>query len=431
MIKWIEKTYIFILYSFFSLYIILIYPWGDNYYYANAKAYYFIGCMFLLALLAISLRVARDDRFVWKITTPESLMVIFLILIACSTLFSVKKSLVGDGTEHQGILIMLSCFLLFCLASRLEPRHMERLCQLIIFSSFLAAVYSILQFHHLAFLPQDAVMQFGRRTFSFFDNPDYFGSYLTLVIPITFTAFLLTLKSKRSVLYFIILCTQLLSLLESQTRSAWIGVAIGFFIIAIWVVRKRKQLVKTLALMIVAFCLIFTVSSSFSHQNNASRALSITKDVQKIVKNQNAGSAGASRWYIWQVSMPLIANHFWLGTGPNTFEQVFPKDSSQTKKYFGNDKVYDENNDYLQIALTMGVPALLIYLLILSLILFKGFRKAEELDVQQQLASYGLLAAIIGYLVQAFFNISVISVAPYFWLLLGFVVNRNKESFHY
>jgi putative inorganic carbon (HCO3(-)) transporter len=431
MIKWIEKTYIFILYSFFSLYIILIYPWGDNYYYANAKAYYFIGCMFLLALLAISLRVARDDRFVWKITTPESLMVIFLILIACSTLFSVKKSLVGDGTEHQGILIMLSCFLLFCLASRLEPRHKERLCQLIIFSSFLAAVYSILQFHHLAFLPQDAVMNFGGRTFSFFDNPDYFGSYLTLVIPMTFTAFLLSLKSKRSVFYFIILCTQLISLLESQTRSAWIGVAVSFFILAIWVVRKRKQLVKMLALMIVAFCLIFTVSSSFSHQNNASRALSITKDVQKIVKNQDAGSAGASRWYIWQVSMPLIANHFWLGTGPNTFEQVFPQDSSQAKKYFGNGKIYDENNDYMQIALTMGVPALLIYLLFLSLILFKGFRKAEELDAHQQLASYGLLAAIIGYLVQAFFNISVISVAPYFWLLLGFVVNRNKGSFHY
>ncbi|MDQ0200732.1 O-antigen ligase family protein [Neobacillus ginsengisoli] len=323
---------------------------------------------------------------------------------------------------------MLSYFILFSLATRLGSRHLEKLCHVIIISSLVASVYSILQFYHLAFLPQDAALKFGRRSFSFFDNPDYFGSYLTLVIPLTLTAFLLLHEVKRSVLYFIILCTQFIALLESETRSAWLGLAIGFLMIVMWVVWKGKKQLKKMALMIVAFCLIFTLSNLISHQTNVSRAVSITNDVQKIIKNEDAGSAGASRWYIWQVSLPLIENHFWFGTGPNTFEQVFhPKDSSQAKKYLGDGKIYDENNDYMQIALTMGVPALLVYLLFLSIIVFSGFRRAAlELDAHQQLFSYGLLAAIFGYLVQAFFNISVISVAPYFWLLLGFVVNKNR-----
>ena len=74
----------------------------------------------------------------------------------------------------------------------------------------------------------------------------------------------------------------------------------------------------------------------------------------------------------------------------------------------------------------MGVPALLIYLLILSIIVFRGIRQIKQLDIHQQLFSIGLLAAIIGYLVQAFFNIGVVSVAPYFWLILGLFVNKNQ-----
>ena len=43
-----------------------------------------------------------------------------------------------------------------------------------------------------------------------------------------------------------------------------------------------------------------------------------------------------------------------------------------------------------------------------------------------------LLIPIIAYLVQAFFNISTIGVAPIFWFLLGLIQNedfKNKLSF--
>jgi ABC-type nitrate/sulfonate/bicarbonate transport system permease component len=37
--------------------------------------------------------------------------------------------------------------------------------------------------------------------------------------------------------------------------------------------------------------------------------------------------------------------------------------------------------------------------------------------------------AVIGYLIQAFSNISVIAVAPIFWIILGFFSSKSKEVY--
>jgi putative inorganic carbon (HCO3(-)) transporter len=414
-----EKLYMNLWFWFFGLYVFLIYPWGKSYYYANAKAWYFMGFMLLLSFLFL---LKERNKLIWKWTIVDRFIVLFLGLIVVSTLHGVKSSWVGVGTEHQGFFMMLSCIIVFKLASRFHAVHMERLIHIMIYSSFFACIYSILQYFHLGFLPQDAVYRslFNHRTYSFFDNPDYFGTYLVLVIPLTITTYLLTQK-KKQLLFFFILCVQFLALVESQTRSAWLGTVLGFLLILAWVMFKRRGSWKKLAIGMLAALFIFSISNVASHSKILSRATSITNDAQKIITNNNAGSAGASRWDIWQKSLPIISGNFWFGTGPNTFQQVFYSlDQKEIKQYTGpKNTLYDENNDYLQKALTMGVPALLVYLLLLLVIIRKALNPFKKWDPRLKLLSVGMLAAIIGYLVQAFFNISVVSIDPYFWLILG------------
>ena len=38
------------------------------------------------------------------------------------------------------------------------------------------------------------------------------------------------------------------------------------------------------------------------------------------------------------------------------------------------------------------------------------------------------LFAFFGYIAQAFFNISVIQVAPYFWMICGFLYNKQNKQ---
>ena len=88
------------------------------------------------------------------------------------------------------------------------------------------------------------------------------------------------------------------------------------------------------------------------------------------------------------------------------------------------------HNEYLQIAITIGTPALLVYLLLL----FKVYRRAVQAlkvaNKQQKLIIFTLLAVITGYLVQAIFNISVVSVAPILWMLLGIVFGYSIHIKH-
>ena len=96
------------------------------------------------------------------------------------------------------------------------------------------------------------------------------------------------------------------------------------------------------------------------------------------------------------------------------------------KKIFNKKSIVDKaHNEYLQIAVTIGIPALLTYLTLIGIILFKSVRLSKS-------ASFliPLNIALISYLIQAFFNISVVSVAPLYWALLGVICSYINELRH-
>ena len=78
------------------------------------------------------------------------------------------------------------------------------------------------------------------------------------------------------------------------------------------------------------------------------------------------------------------------------------------------------HNEFLQIAATMGIPALIIYLIFLSLIL-KNIIKNIRQD-QYKI----LLLVFVAFVTQSFFNISIISVASVVWIFFGVM---SKEKF--
>lgn len=78
------------------------------------------------------------------------------------------------------------------------------------------------------------------------------------------------------------------------------------------------------------------------------------------------------------------------------------------------------HNEYLQIAATLGIPALAIYSIFICMIIFPKLPK-----IFKQEYSLLILSVIINYLTQAFFNISTIGIAPLFWFALGIANNKN------
>ena len=126
------------------------------------------------------------------------------------------------------------------------------------------------------------------------------------------------------------------------------------------------------------------------------------------------------------MTLKAIAVHPLLGSGPDTLAYSLLYNVTEDAIEFievTNTYADKAHNEYLQIAATMGIPALIVYLAFLAQIL------ANNKNMFKDNSKFILMIPIIAYLVQAFFNISTIGVAPIFWLLLGLIQNREfKES---
>ncbi|WP_425806366.1 polymerase [Desulfitobacterium sp. Sab5] len=140
---------------------------------------------------------------------------------------------------------------------------------------------------------------------------------------------------------------------------------------------------------------------------------------------------GSSRGYIWSRSIPLLKNTILLGYGPDTFAAYFPQHDILGKMYAYNGDMWqlvDKPHDlYLQVALNTGMVSLLALLVLFGLYLFKSIKiyTKNEYDNFLSQVGVGVFIAIVGYLGAAFFNDSVVSVAPVFWILLGLGVSIN------
>ena len=146
---------------------------------------------------------------------------------------------------------------------------------------------------------------------------------------------------------------------------------------------------------------------------------------------------GSARGYIWSRVLKMITTkNIIIGNGPDTFAAYFPKNDLLAKwwAYGVTNVIVDKpHNLYLQIGMNQGGIALIAFLVIvvtyfvqcIKLYVFKKIYKDETYAM-----GIGVMLAMIGYLGAAFFNDSVVSVAPIFWILLGtgMAVNYLKQN---
>lgn len=141
---------------------------------------------------------------------------------------------------------------------------------------------------------------------------------------------------------------------------------------------------------------------------------------------------GSGRGYIWSRSLPLLKHTLLIGYGPDTFAAHFPQDDFIGKiKAFGSIGILVDkpHNLYLQTAINTGVVSLIALLGILGTYLIQSLKLYFNDAFCENYSVFGVsvLVAIIGYLGAAFFNDSVVSVAPVFWILLGVGISINLK----
>ena len=371
-----------------------------------------------LAILLFLYRKSNSIIF----SSIEKLIVTYLILVIISTMFSnnILLSTVGRPLRWEGLVAIITYIFLFIISSR-NYEYSKIHVKLFLIIAFVVALYGIIQYFGYEPFPRVSPIKFVSRASSTMGNPNFLGTYLALVLPICSFAYIYTKKS----LYLVVSGVVYLSLLCTMTRGTWLGALAGIALLIVYIIQFKYSF-KHLVYLLLSFLIITIFLEVYSDGRIIGRMLSIGNDFGAVLsKAEDYENAGANRIYIWERVILFIKQKPFFGYGLENLGEVFTeKYSDEIIKLYNREIIFDKaHNEYLHIAVSTGIPSLILYLSFIAVIISKAWKNAKNNPL-----IIPLLCSIIGYLVQAFFNISVVSVAYIYWIFLGVMLKLSLDA---
>ena len=139
----------------------------------------------------------------------------------------------------------------------------------------------------------------------------------------------------------------------------------------------------------------------------------ILYEMHELLHGNFDDNFGTYRIFLWKRTLTLIPQYPLLGSGPDTFAIRFMAKYTNDIASIGPLTLNDTAaNVYLTMCINIGIVGLLNYLAFIFFQLKKGIEKMNNYSAV-------LLIAVVCYLVQDFFNLSLVIVTPIFWLLMA------------
>ncbi len=369
-----------------------------------------------------------------KLKTPRQLLgelhpaVLFLLGYLLWSLLSALlspygKTALAGSARHEGLLTLALYVLTCCFVSR-RGRATGHL--LIAFSaaSGLCAALALWQLaggNPLGLYPagmgyRDAFVKYAGAFLGTLGNEDLFAGVMSLAAPILWVS-LLRGRGRRRFLLLLPLALCLTAVLWSRVWAGLLALA-GSTLLSLPVVLtgKGRRVALVLAPVLLAVCLL---GLYFLGPQLGGAFF----EASELLHGRAQDSFGSGRPRIWRELTPLIRERPLLGGGPDTlalrndivFERYVPEQNMVIRSM-----VDAAHNEYYHILLCQGIPALLLYLGGLGWGLVLWIRRAPK-----DPAAAALGAGILGYSIQAFFSISSMIAAPFFWLALGLLAAKG------
>ena len=384
----------------------------------------------LLILLLGSYKTLTMDK-------KDILILIFMGLVFISAFFSnnIKTAIIGANNRYEGLPMFATYICIYLCAKKYFNIKKKTIILNIMF--IISMIIGILGIAQKYVNYEDLYPIFNKGICSTFGNSNFFGSFISLVLPISIATFIFTGTKKG----FILSLVMFFNMISSCTRSAWVAFAFVGIIGLIYLIKqKNKQYFKRTLIIITCFVIIFIyllngfnfIFNKFTKESTekqstiseTQRKINIIKqEITKATKSGLSEEMGSSRISIWKLTLLLMSKKPILGCGPDNLWFGLVENCEKEIYQFVNKHhvaVDKAHNEYLQIGATIGIPALICYITFILLILIPK----TKLNLNNK-TCFIIYLSLISYLIQAFFNISTIGVAPLFWILLGLIDNEN------
>lgn len=377
----------------------------DRYYYPKAIFLWIIGSLIFILLIKEKIKLNRKE---------DKVYLLFLGWIIISAIGAMDKSRVifGGNWRYEGIITLFMYGVVFIAASRYFVITKLGI-RLFLSSGLVISIYYIVQ--RRGYEPLGFLLENAEKMNSTIGNRNFLSSYLIIVLAIAICGFIFW-KSKLS---FTCSLVYFAALVIGQTRGCWLALVL-FCIVGIgFIIKDKKKMIRA-SIIVISFGCIFMVINNKSEGVIAQRVESIKEDMVEI-----KASSGSGRIGIYQGAINMIIERPVLGTGISCFWEGFKLDAPKEvlKSWEAQKTIVDKaHNEILNYAATSGIPAAILYISLNFIILKKLWRKRENNYIKT------IFIILIGYLFQANFNISVVPVAPLYWIILG-IGSNIQENF--
>jgi tetratricopeptide (TPR) repeat protein len=399
--------------------------------------FYIMGSLLLLITL-FSFRLDKERLAVvlktnfWKNIGP-----LFLVLIAffVLSLFSVnfQQSFFGSYERQMGIMFYFWIFIWLALIvyyfhsylfNNQGPeeswlRGVRNSAIFIMISSSLVSVYAFLQFVGYDFILWQEP-QLLNRSISSLGQPNFLGSFLLFGLAMSAYLFYLYKSFRQRSFLFILILIQIVALILSGSRSAWLALIAVLFLLGILFFWKRfryKVILMSVLFIVLSLGLFYlllpTRSSAFLNWREGSVSL---------------------RAYFYKAAPQMISQNPLLGVGLENGGEVIvghyqPEWGLFMKINGYSDKVH---NSFLDITIQTGFLGLIFYIL-LHLFLMNQWLLLWRKKVARPFA-LAVGAALLAYGITLLFGLADLTNVFYFWILVSLIIagntilNNNESS---
>jgi len=348
-------------------------------------------------------------------------LIAFFIIIVLSGIFGVDFNLSfwGDSERMLGAFSVLHFFIFYFIIITVfrSSNDWRNLLLVSISIASLVCLYGLIKNIAYSTLGNTAYLS-GYAIFNIFFSLILFFKYYK------------SLKKDEKWLSYLLLIFPILILSVfkmTNTRGAYVGLAIGIFITFIlFIIFIKNKKFKTISIIFLIIFISF-VSSIFIFSGSAFiKNISIFNTINQITPK---AITFQTRLISWKAAIKDFPNHPILGTGYGNFAITFDKYFDPTFYNFTKSETYFDraHNNLVDILSTTGILGLVAYLsIIFSAIyyLIKGFKKGKI----NQYDFILLIGLITAYLVQ---NLVIFdSFVTYFSLMimLGYIYKLDREE---
>jgi putative inorganic carbon (HCO3(-)) transporter len=389
------------------------------------------------------IRIFENGRFEFTPTPLDIPLLGWVIMniVTTFTSFAPQLSFRGEYENFAGSLSNINYVVLYYIAVQHinNQKRIKIFNYTVLLAGFLITLYALAQFFGFDIIQWNEGSMIKGRYFASMGNPNFLGALLAMMIPVNIAFLAVNFRNKKylmSGLLFTLFILMYMAMFGTQSRAPFLAFVSSLMVFMVyWLISFYKrissqpenigknsvQLILAESLKhlkpigIATAVILIALSLSFTVGKEATTRLwnSVTNVKQ---------SMSTSRLHIWIPTLRMIQDNPVLGTGVDTFKSVFPKYEGTNFAQIDGANVSSRtaHNELLNIAATMGIVSLGIYLLlILSYILmwYRSFSRTK--DETLKMLSLAMFASFTAYFIQNLFSFGVAAINTYLYMFFA------------